>query len=262
MPLYLHFDINYTCVPFDTTSKLKYEETTNELISKHTYGKLVFDQWVINKDPYDEIDSISYYEYCKKTNTKEKSYKFTEEKEPGHIFRHVYDEIVDKKFFYVFQSFLEVLKGYEDAKLIFRTFGPDGDLVINMLQNRYGVKKQFTKCYLHYIEGRWEMQVGREVMHNFDEINDFIVNCPTDLLIIDDYQYWDSHERKPEYGKQICGMLMNVQLNFDDNDCVNLMRTMNCRKFKINSIRAATEKDYFTGLIKQSIRIVPKSKDK
>ena len=68
LPLVLHFDINGTITPVDTTEPGTKEQNANMVIAKSVYGKVNNEVWTLNDDPYEETDSITYYDYLKSIN--------------------------------------------------------------------------------------------------------------------------------------------------------------------------------------------------
>ena len=147
--LVLHFDINGTITPVDTTEPGSKEQNANMVIAKSVYGKVLnnnIHNWVLNDDPYDETGSLTYYDYLKSidmSNYKLRSFTFTEPLEPGNKLAHMIPVLVDSMNTFLFQSFLNVLHKYNDALIVFRTFGLDADEVIDYLRTNEKTTKHF-----------------------------------------------------------------------------------------------------------------------
>ena len=263
--LILNFDINGTITAMDSTDNdINHDCIANMVISKSIYGELdKFGKWVIGDDPYKiHNKSISYYNYCKKYfNSKYKSmvYTFTDNNKIGHKFRKHYDKIVDDiaNDNIIFESFLKVLNKYNNAKLIFRTFGIDGPIIIDTLREKYKYNKPFT--FAEYIRTKDEdiLVLSNDiVIKGIIEIGKFITNHKRHLCIKDDYNFWSIQNNKnKECGKPMILNKDHIQIFFDDNNCVTTHHQygliVDDKYFNhINTIQAMTDDDYFLNIIK------------
>jgi len=134
----------------------------------------------------------------------------------------------------IFQSVIKLLSDTKDYQLILRTFGLDGQDVINQLQTYFP-----SMTFIH-LKSVW-----------IDDVNYFQCNGQTistdnltgHLIIQDDYNYWNEHERKATCGKLLFGE--GKIYGFDDNDCMH----GDGKIFKVNTIDCALKPNYFMDLI-------------
>jgi len=70
----------------------------------------------------------------------------------------------------------------------------------------------------------------------------------THILVQDDYKLWNNNKRSKEFGEIIKGYSGVIQYGFDDNDCM-YPNGENIKVFKINTVRAALEEDYFINIL-------------
>jgi len=261
----LNFDINGTITPIDSTDfDLDPSAVANMVISKSIYGQIdSFNKWVINDNPFKiDRDSVSFYNYSKKIfkdDYKDRIYTFTDNDNIGEQFRVYYDKIIVdiENENLIFNSFLKVINEHSDSKLVLRTFGLDGPLIINDLKEKYGYDKPFTFCtYIRSDEGD-TLNVKDKDIKGLDEIGKFITNHKHNLCIKDDYKYWSIDNNKDKsYGKPMILSHKHKQIFFDDNNCVITFEqdgTISDNKYfcQINTILAMTDDDYFLDIIKK-----------
>lgn len=247
MKTVFHFDINGTITAIDSTEPFDDNEGTNSYISRSIYGKVIDNIWTMNEDSYDEIHSIPYYYHLKQTNEDYKilSTKFTEENHPGHKFNDLCKQLQEKNNFF-FDSFINFISTYPNAKIIFKTFGNDRNYVLDELQ-----KHNFDKTF---IDGRMEgttLIIDDNRYDTPEKINDVLLNNDDYYIIKEDYKHWSGNQRDKNYGKMLVHSDNHIQYFFDDNDCVyNIGPSTNNKIFVINSLKARLDKDYFLNLIK------------
>ena len=258
--LVLHFDINGTITPVDTTEPGSKEQNANMVIAKSVYGKVINNNWVLNDDPYDETDSLTYYDYLKSidmSNYKLRSFTFTEPLEPGNKLAHMIPLLVDSMDTFLFQSFLNVLHKYPDALIVFRTFGLDADEVIDYLRTNEKTTKHFKtvvkgefsytnnnhNSILLSLDNNDEPVIG---MHKFKEL---IRTSEPHLALKESYNFWNANKRNKECGKQLLGDKEMLQIFFDDNDCINVIDDKNSHSVKINTLQALLNDNYYVDFI-------------
>ena len=245
--LVLHFDINDTITAFDKTDEISHKEKCNIIVARSVYGKVIDDEWVMNDDIYDEHESITFYDYIK---GKDKDYKnttshFTENNTYGKQLYQVIKPMLDKmNKSFLFESFTNLVEKLDDnVKIIFRTFGNDGDKVLENFKHKDVLSGYFDVDKLCLNNG--------VILHGLQEINEFILLNKSHLFIQEDYHYWNNHGKDKLYGKQLMGSANFTQLFFDDNPCVHVVDNTNATFIKINTLQAMMDKDYYVNLIKK-----------
>ncbi|QKF93688.1 hypothetical protein QKU48_gp0230 [Fadolivirus algeromassiliense] len=259
--LVLHFDINGTITPVDTTEPGSNEENANMVIAKSYYGKIKNNQWVLNNenDYFNAHESITYYDYLK-TITKDYkkiSFEFTNKNNPGKSLHHLVKPIVESMDTFLFTSFLNVLHKYPDAIIVFRTFGLDADEVIHYL--RTNQKTSFL--FKNIIKGKFRYEGDEilidldngEVVIGMDNFNNLLKTCGIPFAFIENYSNWNNHNRDSKYGKQLLGDNDMLQIFFDDNECVNIVNNINCHYVKVNTIHALQNNQYYIDYIEKII---------
>ena len=253
--LILNFDINGTITTIDSTDyDIDTPSRVNAIISKSIYGRLNDrNEWIMNDDPFSiHTGDISYHHYLKQIGLKHLAHTFTDDGNIGSKFRNYYSAIVDhEKHELLFKSFLNVLTRYEDAKLVLRTFGNDGSMVINDLNIKHGYQKPFTHAKYIRANDQHILKISNNEVIGIQNICDFITQHPNNLCIQDDYEYWHtSDNRNKIHGKPMIMKDSYVQLFFDDNDCVVSYDYDGCIMddtffTKVNTLQAMTNDDYY-----------------
>ena len=257
--LVLHFDINGTITPVDTTEPGSKEQNANMVIAKSVFGKVINNTWTLNDDPYNETDSLTYYDYLKSidmSNYKLRSFTFTNTDEPGNKLAYMIPVLIDSMHTFLFQSFLNVLHKYDDALIVFRTFGLDADEVIDYLRTNDKTTKHFKtvvkgefkysndhNSILLSLDNNDEPIIG---MHKFNEL---IRTSEPHLALKESYNFWNSNKRNKECGKQLLGDDKMLQIFFDDNDCINVLDDKNSHFVKINTLQALLNDNYYVDFI-------------
>ena len=258
--LVLHFDINGTITPVDTTEPGNNIENANMVVAKSVFGKVINNIWTLNDNPYNEKDSLTYYDYLKSidmSNYKLRSFTFTEPLEPGNKLAHMIPLLVDSMDTFLFQSFLNVLHKYPDALIVFRTFGLDADEVIDYLRTNEKTTKHFKtvvkgefsytnnnhNSILLSLDNNDEPVIG---MHKFNEL---IRTSEPHLALKESYNFWNYNKRNKVCGKQLLGHDEILQIFFDDNDCINVLDDKNSHSVKINTLQALLNDNYYVDFI-------------
>lgn len=255
----LHFDINGTITPVDTTEEGNKLENANMVVAKSIYGQLNKDgKWeaMNNDNLYMSIPgfTISYYNYLKSRTKyyKQLSYDFTNSFE-GIQFAHFIPKLLESMESFLFPSFLKVLEMYDDSLIVFRTFGLDADEVIEYLKTNPKTCDKFK----NFITGQFSysdnipiltLETG-DIYTGMDEINELYRTTNSHLALKESYEYWNSSGRSNKTGKQIKGCDDLVQLFFDDNLCVNIIDDKNVTSYHINTLLALTNDDYYCKFI-------------
>lgn len=255
MKLVLHFDINGTITPVDTTEPGNKEENANMVIAKSVFGKVINGIWTLNENMYDETDSLTYYDYLKSIDQHYKKRSFTFTKDVCPNLAYMVPILVESMDTFLFESFMNVLKEYPDAHIVFRTFGLDADEVIQYLRD--------NKVFTNIIKGDilWQheerplviLENGQQIagMYKFGQ---YILNTDTPLAIKESYDYWHLNKRSKKCGKQLLGHDDMLQIFFDDNDCVNIVNPLNTHFVKVNTLHALQQPNYYTDHIRNCIK--------
>lgn len=249
MKLVLHFDINGTIIGFDSTETGTPNQNANLILAKNIYGQVVENKWILNQDIYNEIDSITYYNYLKTLkipNAKQKAYEFTNDNEPGVLLRNLL-EIIETKEENIFDSFNKVLELYPEAIIVLRSFGRDIESTVNKIKKTnpiYGkiIHEEETKVIL-----------DKNIPYTFNEFNDLLKVTSNQIFAIqEDYNHWNNNNRDKKHGKLMMAHEDMLQIFFDDNEWVNIINNKIINKshyIKVNTIRALIEPNYFADLI-------------
>lgn len=276
MRLVLHFDINGTIIANDSTEVGTKEENANMVLSKSVYGKIINNLWQLNKDYHDKKDSISYYDYLKLNSLsilaepvtaysgnsgvadinlnqlgyKKKSFLFTEKGNPGESLQHLVKPVMDAMDSFFFKSFLRILDKYPEAKIILRTFGLDGDDVVERLGKIYPRIRDTIKGKFNYTDDIPVLTLENDkILVGMDEVNNFIKSAPNNLLFFENYAYWNGHRRDKTCGKLLLGDPEMVQIFFDDNVCVNILNDKNAYYVEVNTLKALLDETYFDAFL-------------
>ena len=240
--LVLHFDINDTITAFDKTDDLSPEIKCNIIIARSVFGHMVDNCWIMSTDPYDE-SGITYYDYIKQSNKNYKEITGSFTKNEGYKFHYLIEKMVNSMTTdFLFPSFIKVCSQYPNAKIVFRTFGSDGEKVLQEFS-----KEPVTKGF--FIVNKLVLDNGT-CFEGLSKINDFLKSTPNPLFIQEDYHHWNYNGKSSQYGKQLLGATDFTQVFFDDNPCVNVIDNINAYFVKINTLRAMLESDYFLNKLK------------
>lgn len=258
----LHFDINGTIIPNDTTETGTDEENANMIIAKNVYGTVsVSNNWYLRaSNIYDSTNGITYYDYLKKhyNDYKQRSFIFTHHGNPGQTLCMMVNPIMNAMKTFLFPSFLKVLEKHQDVTIVFRTFGLDADEVIHYLRTNEKTSGMFSSV----IKGKFTYPGGETrltledgtVIVGMDKVNELIKSAPKGqhFAFIENYNHWNDHNRDKKYGKLLLGDKDMLQIFFDDNPCVN-MSGENVRFIWVNTLNVLFDDDYYMKLIDKII---------
>jgi predicted transcriptional regulator len=244
-----HFDINGTIIGVDATDNHSIEEAVLESVCRSI--------------PY---NGDTYYNHLKKS--------FTDYKKHVKNVLSVYPEhfetckklcIVYHKYF--FPSFLKVIENLkEHDKIFLRTFGQDGQDVIDKLRKLYNLEFCVYHCKYNYGEAKFYYE-SNGISTDPRIIYSVSNTCNKHVLIIDDYQYWNNNNREAKYGKFIpyitdmphtktadtdLNVSIQKQIAFDDNDCMWTDNSDKVKIHKIVTIDAALDEYYYLNFINKS----------
>ena len=265
--LILHFDLNGTITNYDSTEDSDISKMANLILAKNAQGKIIDNKWILIDPPFEEkVDSISYYNYLKLVDSatyKAQAFNFTCEGQPGQPLQKECQRIeLSGDVFAIFPSFINILKQYPEAKLVFRTFGNDRDLIVEQLKTRHKYNLSFCYGEMTHHNGNVILKIknGSEYVGN-RQINNFINSCPNNIIIKEDYHHWNQNKKNKANGKILVIDPSVDQLIFDDNDCVvcqdldgNIIE--NCNKFiKINTIKAQLDEEFYIKHVKSSLHL-------
>jgi hypothetical protein len=227
----LHFDINGTIIGIDSTDNHSVESAVCESLCRSIR---------FNTGTYYNHLKSNYYDYKERVNNVLSCY-------PEYV------ETVKKLCVvyqgYFFPSFIKVIQNLKSTdKLILRTFGKDGSDVISKLSKLYDMKFETFHCQYSngkpqfYYEGKGSSITLKQIHQNVKD----------HVLIVDDYKNWDRNNRKAESGKFIEHIDDVEQISFDDNDCMFTNNTNNVKIYKIVTVDAALNDQYYLNLINQT----------
>lgn len=257
--LVLHFDINGTITPVDTTEPGNKEENSNMVVAKSFYGKVIDGEWVLNDSSnYFNIENaITYYDYLKTVTKdyKKVSFSFTDKGNPGESLNNLIEPLIDSMDTFLFKSFLNVLYKYPNATIVFRTFGLDADEVIHYLRTNQKTAFKFKNI----IKGQFRYQGDEtlvdlengEVIIGMNNFNDLIKTSEIPFVFVENYNHWNDHKRDKKCGKQLLDDNEMTQIFFDDNDCVNITNDSNSYFVKVNTIHALQDDQYYIDYIQK-----------
>lgn len=259
--LVFHFDINGTITLFDSEESDSEVDNTNMVISKSAYGKVINDQWIINKNWRDSTNSISYYKHLKSNHTsdyKDRSYLSTHPGHPLEVLNKFVDKLLSVPF--IFLSFIKVMVTYPDAIIILRTFGGDIFKIVDHLNYIGCMSPENSPLKKGYITGIITHDKDDNIIirlhngysvQNDKGVNNLFLSTTYNLALKEDYYYWHKNGRKTSHGKQLFANADMIQYFFDDHDVVNLVNKDNGLTFvhKINTLDAALDENFFIDLI-------------
>nr|QYA18791.1 hypothetical protein KOM_12_523 [Clandestinovirus] len=230
-PTLYHFDINGTIIGTDSTN---IGETIHDAALEGLARSMT---WLLNGDsalPHHE----TYYEHIKKYDTEGYKNRIANLLGNHPHLKPKYDLLCDAYKKGLFESFLHFLEttivGKPDQVVIFRTFGHDGNQVLQLL-----------KC-----DNRFE-HLNTIILEDLTNIPS-ILNAKQHQLILyqDDYETWNNANRNPLFGKVIKSIDGWNQCGFDDNRCMVAEGNIETvRIFKVNTFEAAIDKFYFINLM-------------
>lgn len=223
-------DINGTIIGFDSTDeKVNVDQFTSEYLARSIdkYGNIL---------PSVTNNRESYYQWLTqnhKQTYKEDAYNVTKTF-PQH--KETHSKLIEVFNMGIFPSFLKLLNTKilnTNSVLVFRTFGSDGPLVIDKINQNKEFPINFIECQPKELSLSQFEECKKENRH---------------ILVQDNYNRWNYNYKDPKYGKIIIGDSNLFQYGFDDNDCMYPLGE-NVTFFKINTLRAAFDEDYFINLI-------------
>lgn len=236
MALY-SFDINDTITAFDSTDTSDLDARVNEIISRSTEYKGYY----------------SYYEYIK--NKYPKDYKSicskcTEEYQDLEHLRDKYWKIREQIQCVLFPSFLKFLDRVD--KVILRTFGSDGNLVIQEIQKYSSKFNNFIVGKMGHNGNEEYLEIEGKIIKDIENITEYLYNTENSVLIQEDYRYWNSHKRRKEAGKLLYPSNFD-QLFFDDNECVDIIKNDDSKSItkyiRVNTAQAILDDDYYINFL-------------
>lgn len=240
----LHFDINGTITNIDSTENANMKELININMSKNLYGKINNDNWQINMDPFNHIDSISYYNFLKKNKLIDLAKICTDDDQPCHQYNDILNRMLSNGDI-LFQSFKNILLKVKDCQIVFRTFGHDADIILNELES-FCDKKNFIKGEILGSHNGYSVKLETgENFENYDKFMEYLGNSDKNFCLKDDYHHWNNNNKNSSYGKPIYGNKNCVQIFWDDNDCIAKLNEENVYHFKVNTIEAFLNNQYF-----------------
>lgn len=255
--LVLHFDINGTITVVDSTEDCKPTENINMTLARNVYGKVIDEDWILNENHNDKLNSITYYDYLKTNGDRSyklKSFIFTEKGQPGERIRYLYDKILPMSENFLFPSFRKVLKQFPSALIVLRSFGKDIPDVLKDLASEPGFVN--TKIgRIRYLNDFFSLSFpDGSIYTDPKDLNTLYITSKNHMAIHDDYTHWNDHKRDRKYGKIILSDERLLQIFFDDNDCVNITGEKNCHYVQINTIDALVNEDYYINKIRNIIK--------
>ncbi len=270
--LVLHFDINGTITAVDTTEPCTVVENANMVLAKSVFGRTIdgvgVASWQLNDNIYDATNSLTYYDYLKaidKENYKKRSFLFTATGNPGVALVHLISGIVESTESFLFDSFLRALTAFPEAIILIRTFGQDTESVVQILRQIDEEKRKdpfghFGKPPERFDFVYYGSPVSTDVINfvgkdrTFHEFTEMLGDTDRNIMIQENFEYWNGNGRKKEAGKQLIGHPNLIQVFFDDNDCVHVRdATPDTHFVLVNTLEALTDPDYYVNLIRSRL---------
>jgi hypothetical protein len=203
----IHMDLNKTIIATDGAAKLDTDDVLIYALACYTN-----DLWYPNiKEPISYVEYVKFYllpNPQKDPNIKKKQYQkikgFLRELELSdhpkyphlnHLFEKAKKKLKSLDSF-IFPSFFKLLRHLQEKKishtLFFRTFGNDGDKVIEEIVAKTGLIITSTKD--RFQEGELIPVHGTEDLYSY-------IQRPGHRLVQDDWKWWFSHGEKAQFGK-------------------------------------------------------------
>jgi hypothetical protein len=252
-----HIDINGTVIGFDTTDTHSIKEAVIECMGRN-----------INIDIVTSAESnISIYEQFKKLypkEYKEKNTKFILDLIKDEKYEKIMESLIISFENGIFPSVIKLLASV-NIKIVFRTFGLDGPIVVKQLQKFY---PYFTFVNMRSI---WANDVNylqyENEIYPMNELNVLIKTFDknTHVLMQDNYEYWNKKGKDVTSGKCIYGTDCPV-FGFDDNrrerwqlgwilqhnPCMYACGFDAVAIFRVNTIKCALDENYLYDLVEKS----------
>lgn len=242
----LHFDINGTIIGTDATDNASLKEAVAEIICRNMYHwKYLCHMHLWN---YEE----SYYDYIKREHPddyKKICYNVIDEfrdENPYSYFVYLPEDIesfqdisnrLEQIFklglFESFRNIIDMVSQSNDLRLVFRTFGLDGQDVMKQLPFNFvclKTKWEDNTCFF--------MNQNEKV-----DLVDIVQN--EHVFIQDDYSTWNKNKKDVKFGKFIPSSEGLEQIGFDDNLCM-YSDDKNVKIVKVNTVSAALDPEYYT----------------
>jgi hypothetical protein len=236
-----HFDINGTIIMFDSTDNATPAQAVCEIISRNIYGSILGKTFELAEEGEIVKDPITYYDYLKKMHPTQYKSMCYDLLLTYPQYQDLATDLIQAYNQGIFKSMHKVLEVHPKIKLVFRTFGHDGDYVIDQL-----APKKFIKlCTI------WDDDICRFVFDNkIINLNEFILGLDADthVLVQDDYKTWSTNSREKWWGKVIYSHGDLIQYGFDDNPCMYGIGD-DIMVHKIDTIEAATNENYFVDMM-------------
>ena len=216
---YFAFDINETIVAFDSTEDQTQPELAQKIVDKYlgvykTKAQKKMEEVLGLSEGEEEIDEQLNEKLKEKLKdevcqflTKNKQKLFTS-------FLKVLDLVLDDK---------------NDVGIMLRTFGEDGENVMQLIMEYLKSKSSPTAACNEFTSYEMKRKVGAKfeikqkgdsfVSYDLDGVKSWFDSLQHKFVFIkDDYQFWNSHSRQSRAGK--IAFTDNIIRFFDDNDCV------------------------------------------
>ena len=182
----------------------------------------------------------SYYHWLKKKNKrtyKKDSYKVLREFSQYRALYLQLKKVFTSGFFPSFVKLLlrEILPS--KSLLIFRTFGKDRKYILELLSQITDMK------FVFHSPDELTLELYQQCIEN-----------DTHILVKDSYHQWNSNGKETCHGKIIRGYPDVIQYGFDDNHCMHAIGE-NITLFKVNTIQAALDEDYYLNLLSQKAEL-------
>ena len=127
-------------------------------------------------------------------------------------------------------------------------------LLSKELAEKYHYNKKFTQVHIsHDSHHNIMMELSNGTKYKgSQQISDFIYHCDDNIIIKEDYHYWNNNNKDKFHGKALIIDKRVKQLFFDDNDCVYCLDTNDNvlldapYAININTILAQIYENYYT----------------
>lgn len=285
----LHFDVNGTLIASDSVENTSSSEEINSLLAEKYVAK-----WDLNQKEemtfHDYVDKVLAPEDKNKEEFK-KLRKFYLHNFVSYLKTHKHPlyETVNQEYLIinnkltsqkgkVFQSFYKLITFLEsnniEYSIFLRSFGTDIQNVANEIDSKFN--RKFFDAKASFKNG--ELVTDNGVFTEPLSIYNYL-KCQKNLIIQDDWQWWNSHGSSSKYSKKFYLKPQDdvVQIFFDDNirrnsnekniigpidvdsnAIINIDSLIQSKKaVPVDTIKAITKDEYYIEYVMQSICVDP-----
>lgn len=232
-----HMDINGTIIGTDSTDE---RATLTNAVMESISRSIDIHGNILTSDKLNAKEK-SYYHWLKQNN--KYGYKL-DAYNVLNVFPQYqqYQSELEKIFSNgLFPSFVKLLKNRilvtDNNVLVFRTFGKDRHYIMDLINSI--TPMTFITCTADDLS----LKLYQQCIEN-----------NTHIFIQDSFTHWNRNGKSITHGKLITEYPGTIQFGFDDNDCMYGVGN-NITIFKVNTLEASLNQDYYLSLINQAEQI-------